>query len=378
MGESIRESRVATVASFELPFESSCYLTKSFIIWHPQTTKMRSLLILLCIGFVYAGSDLFNDEQAAKKWAKLKAMEHCYGKDMMRTYLLKMKKAVVKCTGMDDPTLDLPMFKSPARLVHALLDSAQDHEQMKLLGAMQNLHGSQNSNNQQPIQLVIGQQQAQPKEDFFKKMVMKKLFKDEGPFGYMGMGGDSMKEEGGQGGIKYDILKMLSRNRRATDDVFELGDRLTEKLQGETAKIQAQLGNTSCVLQELNVIDSNQDLTPEAMVKAVERGEWGEFPDEWLKKHSIKLCRQCAAFAEACPQQIVDECPYGEKWARIKMYFHCEKMGKWQMCMNFDMKQKLEKSFGKLEDLEQATGLPENQLLPMTMKLLQDQMDMFD
>ena len=46
--------------------------------------------------------------------------------------------------------------------------------------------------------------------------------------------------------------------------------------------------------------------------------------------------------------------------------------------MNYDMKQKLEKSFGKLEDLEKATGLQENQLLPMTMKLLQEQMDMFE
>ena len=46
--------------------------------------------------------------------------------------------------------------------------------------------------------------------------------------------------------------------------------------------------------------------------------------------------------------------------------------------MNHDIKQKLEKSFGKLEDLEKATGLQENQLLPLTMKLLHEQMDMWD
>merc|ERR1712193_207227 len=33
----------------------------------------------------------------------------------MKTSLLKMKKAVVKCTGMDMPELDLPMYKSPPR-----------------------------------------------------------------------------------------------------------------------------------------------------------------------------------------------------------------------------------------------------------------------
>merc|ERR1719189_2995839 len=37
----------------------------------------------------------------------------------------------------------------------------------------------------------------------------------------------------------------------------------------------------------------------------------------------------------------------------------------------------IRKSFGSLESLEEATGLPEYQLLPMTMKLLNEQMDMF-
>ena len=59
------------------------------------------------------------------------------------------------------------------------------------------------------------------------------------------------------------------------------------------------------------------------------------------------------------------------------MFFQCEKESKYKTCMNHDMKLKLEKSFGSLEDLEEKTGLPEYQLLPMTMKLLNEQMDMF-
>ena len=46
--------------------------------------------------------------------------------------------------------------------------------------------------------------------------------------------------------------------------------------------------------------------------------------------------------------------------------------------MNHDVKLKLEKNFGKLEDLEEATGLQENQLLPLTAKLLNEQMEMFE
>ena len=45
--------------------------------------------------------------------------------------------------------------------------------------------------------------------------------------------------------------------------------------------------------------------------------------------------------------------------------------------MNHDMKNKLERSFGPLKELVEQTGLPENQLLPLTMKLLNAQTDMY-
>jgi len=338
---------------------------------------MRSLIIVLCIGMVCAGGDMFNEKKMAMKWAKHKAMESCFGDDMMKATLMKMKRATVKCTGVDMPELDLPIFKSPHRVVHALLQSAQDHEQMKVLTALKGLHQAQPANSNPTLQLVLGQQ-SPPQDDMFKKMMMKmmmrKLFKEEkSPFG--SMGGNDEENKG------FDILKMLAnsgRNKRATDDVFELGDRLAEKLQMETQKIQAQLGNATCILQECNILDNNEDLDVNAMVQSMEKGEWGVFPDEWVKEQSIKNCRQCVTFAEAIPRTILQECPYGEKWGKIKMFLYCDKMAKWKMCMNHDIKQKLEKSFGKLEDLEQATGLQENQLLPLTMKLLHEQMDMWD
>merc|ERR1712241_667239 len=73
-----------------------------------------------------------------KQWTDYKAMESCFGEDMMKTSMLKMKKAVVKCTGMDMPELDLPMYKSPHRVVHALLESAEDLEQMKMIRSSNN------------------------------------------------------------------------------------------------------------------------------------------------------------------------------------------------------------------------------------------------
>merc|ERR1712001_118702 len=165
-----------------------------------------------------------------KKWAKHKAAEVCFGEDMMKTTLMKMKKALQKCTGMDMPELDLPIFKSPHRMVHALLESAENHQQPSL-------------------QLVLGQQQAQPQDNMFKqmimKMAMKKLFQSDSqassPFGNMESAQSKNMEQMFSRGGKFnlDLMQLLaqnSRQRRATDDLYDLGDRLTEKLKMEQAK----------------------------------------------------------------------------------------------------------------------------------------------
>merc|ERR1711923_429804 len=323
-------------------------------LYNKHTTKniMRSFIILICVGVALAGEDMFGMKKMQKQWAEHKAMESCFGENMMKTSLLKMKKAVVKCTGMDMPELDLPMYNNPHRFVHALLEGAEDLKTMKMFKAMSVLSGQQYNQQSQnaPIQLVLGQQQA-PQDNMMKKMFMKMMMKkmfqdkeaDESPFGNMG----SMKygQEDNQDQYKFfqNMMKAMNRNKRATDDLFELGDRLTDKLKQETEEWQAKLGNASCVLKELDIND----------------------------------CRTCATFADSIPKTVFEECAWGEKWGRIMMFFQCEKDTKYKTCMNHDMKLKLEKSFGSLESLEEATGLPEYQLLPMTMKLLNEQMDMF-
>merc|ERR1711894_529532 len=168
----------------------------------------------------------------------------------MKTSLLKMKKAVVKCTGMDMPELDLPMYKNPHRFVHALLESAEDLKTMKMYKAMSMMHKGQQQTAAAPIQLVLGQQQA-PQDNMLKKMFMKMMMK-------------KMFSEHMDDYTKFKffekMMKSMNRNKRATDDLFELGDRLTEKLKAETVEMQGKLGNASCVLKELDIIDQNEDI----------------------------------------------------------------------------------------------------------------------
>merc|ERR1711881_688301 len=140
-----------------------------------------------------------------------------------------------------------------------MLDSHQDMEQMKVMGALKSMQQMSGQQQQPALQLVLGGQQQQvQKDDVFKKMMMKMM------------------------------LKQHMRSKRATDDIFELGDRLTEKLKSEQQKMQAQFGNASCVLQELDIVDQNLEIDVNAMVESVKKGEWGEFPDEWLKEHHVK------------------------------------------------------------------------------------------
>merc|ERR1739844_551854 len=68
------------------------------------------------------------------------------------------------------------------------------------------------------------------------KMMLKKMFNEDSssPFGNM----DSSSSD------KFDMLKMLTqhmRSKRATDDIFELGDRLTEKLKSEQQRCKLNL-----------------------------------------------------------------------------------------------------------------------------------------
>merc|ERR1712226_1841998 len=147
---------------------------------------------------------------------KHKAMESCFGENMMKTSLLKMKKAVVKCTGMDMPELDLPMYKNTHRFVHALLERAEDLKTMKMYKAMSMMHKGQQQTAAAPIQLVLGQQQA-PQDNMLKKMFMKMMMKK--------MFSEHMDDDDDNESPFFEkMMKPMNRNKRASDDLFELGD----------------------------------------------------------------------------------------------------------------------------------------------------------
>merc|ERR1711990_817394 len=115
--------------------------------------------------------------------------------------------------------------------------------------------GSQQQSQVAPIQLVLGQQQA-PQDNMMKKMFMKMMMKkmfhthdneddNESPFGNMGSKKYGMDDDNSQYKMFENLMKSMNRNKRAADDLFELGDRLTEKLQQKTEEMKAENGENS-------------------------------------------------------------------------------------------------------------------------------------
>merc|ERR1739847_193582 len=98
---------------------------------NPETSKSSTMKIfILCTVLVSSTMGMMmGNEMMVKKWSKFKAMESCYGEDLMKTHMLKMKRAIAKCTKAEMPELDLPMFSSPYRAIQALLNGARDTEQ---------------------------------------------------------------------------------------------------------------------------------------------------------------------------------------------------------------------------------------------------------
>merc|ERR1712038_1842829 len=124
---------------------------------------------------------------------------------------------------------------------------------MKMFKAMSVLGGQQYQQQSQasPIQLVLGTQQA-PQDNMMKKMFMKMMMKkmfhthekedeDESPFGNMGSKKYGMDDDNSQYKLFENLMKSMNRNKRAADDLFELGDRLTEKLQQKTEEMKASM-----------------------------------------------------------------------------------------------------------------------------------------
>merc|ERR1712128_170671 len=158
------------------------------------------------------------------------------------------------------------------------------------------------------------------------------------------------------------------RHSRSAENKLDLGDRLVEKLQIQKQEMEEKVGNMTCLLKELNILDSNNDIDPAAVKKDTDR----------YNHPSVGFKQNYHTMVNTLPAELEDgyivEGDFGKvNMAKVKMFMSCLEKGKEKICMNQDIKQKIELNFGPLADILEESKLTENQLFPLVQDLLQGQ-----
>merc|ERR1712045_532161 len=119
-------------------------------------------------------------------------------------------------------------------------------------------------------------------EKMMKMMMMKKMMKKM-------HGGSHDSDDHDQ----YEMMEKMMRNSNNDDDMFgmqkmfknqnrykrdtdlyDLGDKLVEKLEMAKDAFQAKAGNISCYLQEFNYIDEDMNLNLQGMLQEADSYDW--------------------------------------------------------------------------------------------------------
>jgi hypothetical protein len=279
---------------------------------------MRVLLALTLLVAV-ASAGMKDEMEAVKMWAKMKALESCFGEDLVKAHLIKMKRAAAKCTGLDAPELDIPAFSSPYRVVSVLTSPPKDAS------------------------------------DNFERLMSR----------YLQM--QMLKQFGSESRFRRDADDDDDDDDMSTNDldsVFDLGERLNAKLMEKKEDFTSKVGNITCILQELGIFDADKMFNP-----TKDDGHMADL-DPYLKSHLESGCDGCTEFAKALPESLTKGCLYGPELAKAMFYKKCMMMVKFKTCMNFDIKRKLEKHFGPIPELEEKTGLDEDVLFEVVKAML--------
>merc|ERR1711926_23709 len=150
---------------------------------------------------------------------------------------------------------------------------------------------------------------------------------------------------------------------------LDLGDRLADKLKEEREQMEAKVGNMTCVLREMGVLNQQNELDFNTQKRTFEKYN---FPSKWLKNRLLDDMEVCNKVAQSLPNEVQEEMnfPGLVNLAQVKTFMRCCKYSKMKSCMYQDVKEKLEKNFGPMDKILEQTQLTEDQLFPLVMKLL--------
>merc|ERR1712181_20661 len=298
------------------------------------------------------------------KWQKLKAMESCWGEENMKLVMADMKKAIAKCSHEDAPELSPPPYRSAYRFTNTMINKGDQYEQINDMATMFAKMMSQmkkNRNSYTPYR----SNSHHGNSNMEKMKMMMKMMK------MSNMMGDNKNQMGRMSHFKNMFNSM--RFKRAAGDNLDLGDRLVEKLAEQRHHMEAKIGNMTCVMRELNVLDASNNIDIQAMKRDTQKYT---MPSEWFKTKYEHLLDTCYEMATNLPAEIAENSVItGEtfgtvKLGEVKMFTKCCEKAKTKLCMHQDIKNKVESNFGPMEDILQETQLTEHEFFPLVMQLL--------
>merc|ERR1740116_633749 len=158
------------------------------------------------------------------------------------------------------------------------------------------------------------------------------------------------------------LKKMFNsyRSKRQATDSLDLGDRLVEKLAAQKHQMETEIGNMTCVLKEVNTLDASNNLDLQAMKRDVQQYA---MPSEWFKNKYEEIMDSCYEMATNLPVEMADNSVVSGSFGTVKL-------GEIKLCMNQDIKNKVESNFGPMEEILQQTQLTEAEFFPLVMQLL--------
>merc|ERR1712066_294576 len=285
--------------------------------------ESMKLFVVLSLASVALGG---MDYEMVQKWQKLKAMESCWGEENMKLVMVDMKKAIAKCSHEDAPELSLPPYRSAYRFTNTMINKGDEMESMQhMFRKMMEFMRTRNSNSFSPYS--SNSHHGDSKMD--KMRMMMKMMKMNNKMNNYRSSSDYKNPMGRMSQFKNMFNSM--RFKRAAGDNLDLGDRLVEKLAEQRHHMEAKIGNMTCVMRELNVLDASNNIDVQAMKRDIQK---------YTKPSEVKMFTKC-----------------------------CEK-AKTKLCMHQDIKNKVESNFGPMEDILQETQLTEHEFFPLVMQLL--------
>merc|ERR1719209_2285597 len=234
-----------------------------------------------------------------QKWQKLKAMESCWGEENMKLVMVDMKKAIAKCSHEDAPELSLPPYRSAYRFTNTMINKGDDYEHINDMATMfaRMMHQmKKNRNSFSPYSAMSSNSHhGDSKMDTMKMMMQMMKMKNM-------MKNDDYSSSSYNSDNAFDMFSDM-RFKRAAGDNLDLGDRLVEKLAEQKHRMEAKIGNMTCVMRELNVLDASNNIDVQAMKRDIQKYT---MPSEWFKNKYEHLLDTCYEMATNLPAEIAE------------------------------------------------------------------------